>query len=400
MSKFIYLDCASGISGDMCLGAFIDLGVDFGFLKHSLTKLGISNEYEICAKKVLKSGISATKVDVILKRKWSTTPHFHEHGRTFKDIVNLINSSNLSDFVKEKSIEIFTIIGEAEAKIHQSSLENVHFHEVGCTDSIVDIVGSAICFESLGISRVLCSPLALGGGFVKCAHGILSVPAPAVSEILSGVPVKFGGDFEQTTPTGAGIAKALTSEFCAEFSAKILRTGYGAGSKEAKFANLLKIMICEDERLAQSGQVLIETNIDDMDAEGLALASEILLNAGALDVFSEAVNMKKSRLGTKLSVLAKSCDASALKELIFRHTTAIGVREISVQKTELPRQIRAVNTKFGEVRIKICKFEGGEKIKPEFDDCKNLAQKFGTNIATVRAAAIKEYENGNFKGRD
>ena len=397
MSKFLYIDCASGISGDMSLGAFIDLGVDFEILKSNLDKLGISNEYEICAKKVLKCGISATKVGVKLHQIWSTTPHFH--SRTFKDIVALINSSNLSEFVKAKSIEIFTVIGEAEAKIHQTSLENVHFHEVGCVDSIVDIVGTAICFEALGISRVVISPIALGGGVAHCAHGTLSVPAPAVSEILREIPVKFGGSFEQTTPTGAGIAKVLASEFNCNLSAKILASGYGAGSKEADFANVLRMMICEDTA-PRDEQILIETNIDDMDAESLALACEILLSGGALDVFSEAVNMKKSRLGTKLSVLAKKSDAQRLKELIFRHTTAIGVREITITKTELPREICTVATKFGEVRIKVCKFQDCEKIKPEFDDCKNLALKFGESIAKIRAEAIKEYHNAKPKRAD
>ncbi|WP_297881640.1 LarC family nickel insertion protein, partial [uncultured Campylobacter sp.] len=290
-------------------------------------------------------------------------------------------------------------------------VERVHFHEVGAVDSIADVAGAAICleylFEKLGVSRIVSSKIELGGGVAICDHGALSVPAPAVCEILKGVPVSLGrANFEMTTPTGAAILKACADEFTDGASFRIEKIGYGAGSKDAAgFANVLRAMICEaDEDLyernlgARSGygevckQILISTNIDDMDAESFALACEILRENGALDVFGRSIFMKKGRIGFELNALCRKQDAQNLKDLIFTHTTAIGVREIEVAKTELKREFARVQTKFGEVGLKISGSSQTQKAKPEFDECKAAALAHGTTIERVRKEALKIYD--------
>ncbi|WP_298955365.1 LarC family nickel insertion protein, partial [uncultured Campylobacter sp.] len=320
-------------------------------------------------------------------------------------------SSNLSRNCKQRAGAIFRTIAQAEAKVHGTDVEQVHFHELGAIDSIADIAGAAICleylFEKLGVSRVLSSKIELGGGVAICDHGALSVPAPAVCEILKGVPVSLGrANFEMTTPTGAAILKACADEFTDGASFKIEKIGYGAGGKDAAgFANVLRAMICEadedlDERNldARPGygevckQILISTNIDDMDAESFAFACEILRENGALDVFSHSIFMKKGRMGFELNALCRKQDAQNLKDLIFTHTTAIGVREVEVAKTELKREFVRVQTKFGEIGLKISGNGQVQKIKPEFEDCKAAALAHGTTIERVRKEALKIYD--------
>ena len=408
MAKFLYYDASAGISGDMNLGALVDLGADFSYLCAQLAKLNLSSEFYLRKRKVLKNGIAATKIDVVPLKS-------QPHARSYADIKQILESSNLSQSCKQRADAIFRTIAQAEAKVHGTDVERVHFHEVGAIDSIADVAGAAICleylFEKLGVSRIVSSKIELGGGVAICDHGALSVPAPAVCEILKGVPVSLGrANFEMTTPTGAAILKVCADEFADSASFKIEKIGYGAGGKDAAgFANVLRAMICEaDENLnyengernldARSGygevckQILISTNIDDMDAESFALACEILRENGALDVFSRSIFMKKGRMGFELNALCRKQDAQNLKDLIFTHTTAIGVREIEVAKTELKREFARVQTKFGEIGLKISGTCQTQKIKPEFEDCKAAALAHGTTIERVRKEALKIYD--------
>lgn len=389
LAKILYYDASSGISGDMNLAALVGLGVDFGYLCSELEKLNLSGEFYLEQKNVVKNGIAATKIDVVLLKS-------QPHARSYADIKQILANSNLSEFCKKKAVAIFHVIAQAEAKVHAVSIDEVHFHEVGAVDSIVDVVGAAICFEYLlenfGISRVVSSKIELGGGVVKCDHGYLNVPAPAVCEILKDVPVSLGrANFEMTTPTGAAILKACADEFVSEINFKIEKVAYGAGEKNApNFANVLRAMICEVDECQNLVQKMIFTNIDDMDAESFAFACEILRENGALDVFSHSIYMKKGRIGFELNVLCKDEDAKKLKELIFTHTTAIGVREIDVVKTELKRKFVSVETKFGDIRLKISGED--EKAKPEFDECKNAALAHKTSIFQVKKEIFKKYD--------
>lgn len=389
LAKILYYDASSGISGDMNLAALVGLGVDFDYLCSELEKLNLSGEFRLEQKNVVKNGIAATKIDVVLLKS-------QPHARSYADIKQILASSNLSEFCKKKAVAIFHVIAQAEAKVHKVSIDEVHFHEIGAVDSIVDVVGAAICFEYLsenfGISRVVSSKIELGGGVVKCDHGYLNVPAPAVCEILKDVPVSLGrANFEMTTPTGAAILKACADEFVGEINFKIERVAYGAGEKNVpNFANALRAMICEVDESQNLVQKMISTNIDDMDAESFAFACEILRENGALDVFSHSIYMKKGRIGFELNVLCKSEDAKKLKELIFTHTTAIGVREIDVVKTELKRKFVSVETKFGDIRLKISGDD--EKVKPEFDECKSAALMHKTSIFQVKKEIFKKYD--------
>ncbi len=389
LAKILYYDASSGISGDMNLAALVGLGVDFGYLCSELEKLNLSGEFRLEQKNVVKNGIAATKIDVVLLKS-------QPHARSYADIKQILASSNLSEICKKKAVAIFHVIAQAEAKVHKVSIDEVHFHEVGAVDSIVDVVGAAICFEYLsknfGITRVVSSKIELGGGVVKCDHGYLNVPAPAVCEILKDVPVSLGrANFEMTTPTGAAILKACADEFVGEINFKIEKVAYGAGEKNApNFANAIRAMICEVDESQNLVQKMISTNIDDMDAESFAFACEILRENAALDVFSHSVYMKKGRIGFELNVLCKSEDAKKLKELIFTHTTAIGVREIDVVKTELKRKFVSVCTKFGDIRLKISGDD--EKAKPEFDECKSAALMHKTSIFQVKKEIFKKYD--------
>ena len=448
MAKILYYDASCGISGDMNLAALVELGVDFGYLCAELKKLNLAGEFKLVRKNVLKNGIAATKIDVVCAGergeiplgissgkfcsnglsgvkfeadrceniRQSTHAKFHSHSRNLGQILKLVETSQLSAFVKDTAGKIFKQIAIAEAKMHGVSVWDVHFHEVGAIDSIVDVVGAAICIEALGVPQIFTSQIELGGGFVRCAHGKLAVPAPATAEILRGASVSLGrADFEMATPTGAAILKVCARNLSdtdhreAPQNFKILSVGYGAGDKDAAgFANVLRVMLCEtDEERGEGGernlgarpgygelckQILISTNIDDMDAESFALACEILRKNGALDVFSRSIFMKKGRMGFELNALCRKQDAQNLKDLIFTHTTAIGVREVEVVKTELKREFARVQTKFGEIGIKISGTCQAQKIKPEFDECKAAALAHGTTIERVRKEALKIYD--------
>jgi hypothetical protein len=309
--KILYYDCFAGISGDMNLGAMIDLGVDPEYLREELRKIEIGS-YEIRVKRDQRRGIFGTKVDVILPSgKGAPAAHGHGH-RSFKDIVGLIEKSGLSDRVKHISLDIFGKIAAAEAKIHGHSIDEVHFHEVGAIDSIVDVVGAAICFEVLNVDKIISSPVQVGGGFVKCAHGMLPVPAPATSEILTGIPIRSGiVPFETTTPTGAAILAATAGRFADRFDFTPLKIGYGIGQRDTDVPNVLRVFLGETDDEKQDLDVevkeacLMECNIDDMNPELYEGIVERLFEQGALDVYLTPIIMKKSRPAVKISIL---CD--------------------------------------------------------------------------------------------
>jgi uncharacterized protein (TIGR00299 family) protein len=403
--KLLYLDCFAGISGDMFLGALLDLGVSEDALRAELAKLKLPG-YTISTRRVVKQNISATKFDCIektpalhLPRKLSgqgsaATTHSH---RGYTEIAGMITGSGLSENVKRRALSLFKRLGEAEAKIHGVPLEQIHFHEVGAVDSIVDIVGACIALETLGVDEVQASPPRLGSGFVETAHGKFPVPAPATLELLKGVPVQSSNEpVELVTPTGA----ALLAEFCTKFgpmpAMSIEKIGYGAGSRDLeKTPNVLRAVLGEMSMSKSESEEtdtigVIETNIDDMNPQLFGDVMERLLAAGALDVFFASIQMKKNRPGTLLTVLCERNDTDRMAELLLTHTTSFGVRVHEAQRRKLSREIVKVITKFGEIEVKIGRLAG--KIvsrSPEYDSCKQAAAKAGVSVKEVYEEAVR-----------
>ncbi len=387
--KILYYDCFSGISGDMNLGAMTDLGVDFGYLKTELSKLHLDSEYKIQMNKGLKNGISGTKVDVILTHEAhhrDDEGHHEHHHRHLKDIEAIINGSTLNDRVKKLSMEMFMRIARAEAKIHGVSVDEVHFHEVGAIDSIVDMVGAAIAFDYLKVDKIISSPVQVGGGFVKCAHGLMPVPAPATAEILKGIPMKSGiAPFETTTPTGAAILAANVQEFTDRMDFSVEKVGYGLGSRDLEIPNVLRVYLGEiNGQEEKEKQSMIETNIDDMNPEFYGHIEELLFRAGALDVFKTPIIMKKGRPAIKLSVLVNLQKEKDVLDVIFHETTSIGIRKFSVEKIMLHRDFITLGTRYGSVTVKKSYYEGElVKYKAEYEDCRRIAEENHIPIADV-----------------
>ncbi|MDS1029957.1 nickel pincer cofactor biosynthesis protein LarC [Bacillota bacterium LX-D] len=382
--KVLYYDCFCGISGDMNLGALIDLGVDQEYLLKELSKLGLDDEYEIKITKDIKKGISGTKVNVILNNQNKT--HNHHSHRNLEDIVKIINESNLHNNVKKLSLDIFLKLAQAEAKVHGKPVSQVYFHEVGAIDSIVDIVGAAIGLDYLKVDKIVASPVQVGGGFIKCAHGILPVPAPATVELLKNIPIKSGiVPFETTTPTGAAILAANVDEFTDKISFLIEKIGYGVGNRDLNIPNVLRVFLGNEEQYeAKEDQYILETNIDDMNPELYSYIEEKLFESGALDVYRTTILMKKGRSATKLSVLVNKEKEKAVQEVIFEETTSIGIRKYKVEKIMLQRDFTKINTQFGDVTVKNSYYQGKLiKKKPEYEDCKKIAKEKDLPIAKV-----------------
>jgi pyridinium-3,5-bisthiocarboxylic acid mononucleotide nickel chelatase len=378
--RIISYDCFSGISGDMNLGAMIDLGVDKTYLVNELNKLNLKG-WELIVQKDQRHGITGTKVTV------KQTRHEHAH-RHLSDIEKIINDSALDNNTKELSKKIFMKIAVAEAKVHNISLDHVHFHEVGAIDSIVDVVGAAICYNALNVDGVHVSTVELGSGFVKCDHGKLPVPAPATAEIIKNLPVKKGGvDFEATTPTGAAILAALGTDFTVNMPLKIERTAYGVGQKDNRdIPNLLRVFLGETitDNTAGHDAVQLECNIDDMNPEFFGYVSERLFKAGASDVFFTNIIMKKSRPGIILNVICETESADILKNIIFTETTSLGIRTFPFRKDTLVRKFETVQTIYGQVNIKRSFYKDSEvSCKPEYDDCKRIAEEKGVPLKEV-----------------
>jgi hypothetical protein len=428
-----YLDCFSGISGDMFLGALLDAGVSPKLLEDTVAALDIGARLEIS--QVTRGGISGTKVDVyangekdlpgevFLRQQkrgqeqdqdhvhpHSHKPHdrqlVHYHARTLPQIRGIIEKAAISSTAKATAVRIFEALGKAEAEIHNTSIDQVHFHEVGAVDAMVDIVCAAVGAESLAIDEWVSSPLNVGGGTVTCAHGTLPVPAPATLMLLHDAPVYSSGpQVELVTPTGAAIVKKLVSRFGSFPAMKIEKSGYGAGTREfCGYPNLLRLTIGESamhvpSTLSSTSNetiTVLEANLDDLSPQVLAYAMERLLAEGALDVFTIPVQMKKSRPGALLTVLAKTEDANRLTKLIFAETTTLGVRRREEERQTLSRRWESVDTTWGRVRIKIASMNGSiSNYAPEYEDCRTLAEAHHVPLKQVIEEAVRAYAGGH-----
>jgi pyridinium-3,5-bisthiocarboxylic acid mononucleotide nickel chelatase len=366
--RICYLDCFSGVSGDMLLGALVDAGLDANALRAEFAKLGLEG-VELQFEKTLRSHISGTNLTV-------SVAHDHSH-RSLSKIEQIISASGLRDGVKERAIRIFRRLGAVEAAIHNVPVEKVHFHEVGAWDSIADIVGACIGFDLLGIEKIYCSPLNLGSGTVKAAHGIMPVPAPATAALVAEIPTySEGPEMELTTPTGAAIATTLAERFGPMPAMRIAASGYGAGDKDFPGRpNLLRVLIGETTAAVEATEVyVIEANVDDMNPQVAGYVRERLLDAGALDATFTPVFMKKDRPGFTVSVLAKAEDRERLGELLFEETTTLGLRMYRAERRVLERRWETVDTPYGKVRIKIASENGRVRnFAPEYEDCRQLA---------------------------
>jgi uncharacterized protein (TIGR00299 family) protein len=453
--RIAYLECFSGMSGDMFLGALIDAGVPSRVLEDAVAALNVGARLEIS--RVVRSGISATKVDVWVdgekdlpreeywakqrvartlspanahhehdhhshhehehhhshehstdhelasgadvSRAGAPAPHEHSHGRGLTEIREIIGQSAISDTAKKTAIAIFEALGAAEAKIHATSVEKVHFHEVGAVDAMVDIVCAAVGSEALAVDEIICSPLNVGGGMVQCAHGTFPVPAPATVELLKDAPVYSSGvQAELVTPTGAAIVKILATRFAAFPEMKIERSGYGAGSREFPgHPNVVRLTIGKAAstlaaKTASDTVTVLEANLDDLNPQVFGYVMNRLLEDGALDAFGMPVQMKKNRPGTLLTVLCKPEDAAKLAQLIFTETTTLGVRRRDEVRQTLARRWENVRTQWGEVRIKIASMNGSvTNYAPEYEDCRRIASEQHVPLKTVMQEAARAY---------
>jgi pyridinium-3,5-bisthiocarboxylic acid mononucleotide nickel chelatase len=448
--RIAYLECFSGMSGDMFMGALIDAGVPPQTLEQTVAALNVGARLEIS--RVMRSGISATKVDVWVKGEkdlprgeyWERQEqhshshasdhehtehhhehephghshshtgkssrtgapalhqHEHEHGRGLTEIRQIISAASISDRSKKTAITIFEALGQAEAKIHNTSLDSVHFHEVGAVDALVDIVCAAVGAEALGVDEIICSPLNVGGGMVKCAHGTFPVPAPATVELLANAPVYSSGlQSELVTPTGAAIVKTLASRFAAFPEMKIEKSGYGAGSRDFPgHPNVVRLTVGEaashalSEGTASDTVTVLEANVDDLNPQVFGYVMDRLLQKGALDAFGMPAQMKKNRPGMLLTVLCKPEDASKLTQLIFVETTTLGVRRRDEIRQTLARRWQQVPTQWGEVRVKIASMNGTvTNYAPEYEDCRRIAEEHHVPLKTVIQEATQAYSN-------
>ncbi len=402
--RIAYLDCFSGISGDMFLGALIATEPTLaGVLEKTVSALDIGARLEIS--QVTRSGIMATKVDVIVAGEKDHAreshqhghKHQHEHTRGLNEIRQIIGRAPISPSARNSATHIFESLGAAEAKIHGIPIEKVHFHEVGAVDAIVDIVGAAVGAEALHVDEWVCSPLNVGGGTVECAHGRFPVPAPATVELLKDSPVYSSGvEAELVTPTGAAIVSALATRFASFPAMKIVASGYGAGSREVpRHANVLRLTIGETGEATSATEEkisVLEANLDDMSPQVFGYVMDRLLVEGALEVFGTPVQMKKSRPGMVLTVLAEREDASRLTRVLFTETTTLGVRMREEQRQVLPRQFVAVQTPWGEVRMKVASLNGTlANYAPEYEDCRRLAAEHHIPLKTVIQEAVRAY---------
>lgn len=380
--KTLYFDCIAGASGDMILGALIDAGLDADWLRSELGKLPIDG-WELKVGRADKNGFTATKVDVLVGPQ--------PHARPLPEIERVIRDSGIAEHIKIQALEVVRIIGGEEARIHGMPIEEVHLHEVSGEDAIIDIVGSLLGVDHLGIDRIHSSPLPLGRGFIAGAHGQIPLPAPATVGILKGVPIVGSPvNAELVTPTGAAIIKFLATRFGPLPAMRLDAVGYGAGTWDLVIPNLLRVFIGEGEANEFNVDTVsvLETNIDDQSPEHQGHIMERLLEAGALDVTLTPAQMKKNRPGVTLSVIAKPEDQSAMRNLILTETSSLGVREQQVQRSTLPRDCIRVNTQFGETIVKVSHLPGGaHKYAPEFEDCRALARKAGVPLREVYVAA-------------
>ena len=389
--KTAYFDCFSGISGDMTLGALVDAGCPVDLLRSKLTALQVPG-WQLSSEKVWKNGMSATHVTV-------KTEDTHTH-RSLTTILGILEKSELDPSVKERSSAIFRKLGEAEASVHDVPIEKIHFHEVGAVDAIVDIVGACIGFHHLGVQKFACSPLNVGGGTAKMAHGVLPVPAPATARLLLGKPTYSNGvQKELVTPTGAAIVATLCDSFGPQPAMQVTAIGYGAGAVDLEHQpNVLRIMagdLIERSIDTHSGTIrVLEANLDDMNPQIFGYLLEKALAAGALDVFSTPAQMKKNRPGTLVTILCKPEDEPTFRQMLFAETSTLGVRSHLVERYALPREFVTVTTRFGEIRLKIVRSSGQIlHAAPEFDDCRKLAEEKNVPLHEVMEEAMRTFRS-------
>jgi pyridinium-3,5-bisthiocarboxylic acid mononucleotide nickel chelatase len=384
--KTLYFDCFAGASGDMILGAMVAAGVDPDYLREQLSRLPVSGftiDFEI----VNRSGLSATYAHV-------GTEHEHKH-RHLSDIRQIIEASALNEAVKQRAVQIFTRLAEAEARVHNEPIDHVHFHEVGAVDAIVDVVGAAICFDALRIERFICSPLHVGSGMVKMAHGQFPIPPPAVTELLKGVPF-YATDIkgELLTPTGAAIITTVCSEYGPIPQMTTESNGYGAGTREyTDFPNVLRVLIGQTEDTGATDERLwmVETNLDDASPQIIGHVMDRVLESGALDCFFTPVQMKKNRPGVLLSVLCGAAEKEAVMRLLFTETTTLGVRSYEVMRRALERSVVRVETPYGPIDVKVAHLDGRVVNEmPEFEQCRQAAANANVPLKVVEEAARKE----------
>lgn len=381
-----YINCFAGASGDMILGALVDAGADIEQLRNELAKLNVEG-WELSAEKIVSKGISGTRLHV-------KTEETHHH-RGLNKIFDIIDGSTISDSAKLKSKKIFRRLGEAEAKIHNKDINEIHFHEVGALDSIVDIIGSVLALELLGIEKIYTSKFHIGTGTVNCAHGIIPVPAPATVELLKNAPVYSTGiESELLTPTGAAILTTLAGEFDKFPEMNISGTGYGFGTRELPISNYLRVVTGVNASQSQLDEVtVIETNIDDMNPEFYEYIMERLFEAGAKDVYMQQVIMKKNRPGIVLSVICTPVNIELMSSIIFSETTTLGIRISEIKKRRIVhRENVEVDTPWGKVLVKVKVNEGISVVCPEYEECKRIAKEFKLPIQTVfnRVKSIAE----------
>ena len=434
--RIAYLDCFSGISGDMFLGALIDAGVPANLFEKVIAALGLGARLEVS--RVNRSGISACKVDVLVHGEkelpreifWEQQAHrhgnkqsdaqdlgppsshshehaaalkhspdhsSHVHGRGFMEIRQIISQSTLNEWTKKTAIAIFEALGAAEARIHDVDIEKIHFHEVGAVDAMVDIVCAAAGVDALGVDEFVCSPLNVGGGTVQCAHGTFPVPAPATVELLKSAPVYSSGiNLELVTPTGAAVVRTLCTRFGPFPKLTIEKVGYGAGTRDIPgHANVARLTVGELQAGVAAPQetvTILEANLDDLNPQVFGYVMDRLLEQGALDAFAIPVQMKKNRPGMLLTVLCVPEDATKLTELIFSETTTLGVRRRDEQRYALMRVWQTVHTRWGDVRIKIASMNGSvTNYAPEYEDCRAIAGRNQVPLKTVMQEAVQEY---------
>jgi len=381
--KKVYFDCFSGASGDMIIGAFLDSGFDFHLLERELSKLDLKG-YTLAYEKCVKKNISASKFNVIV-----TSGHPH---RSLNSITELIEKSGLHSDVKKHAVAVFNIIGKAEAYVHNTDIETIHFHEIGGVDSIIDICGAAICFHELNIDISVSSPLNTGSGFIETAHGTLPVPAPATVEILKGVPVYSNGTrAELTTPTGAAIIKHYCSSFTPLPEIRIDATGYGAGTKDLDIPNVLRLFIgdCEPGKSPEDEVSEIEASIDDMNPEIYSYLFELLFAEGALDVLLIPAFMKKNRPGNILKILSPVEKSDKIVEIVFRETTTSGLRINNVKRKILERKFLIVETGYGLISVKVHLMNGVPvTVSPEYEECRKAAIANKTPLKEIYSEAV------------
>ena len=394
MSRVVYLDCASGASGDMLLGALVDLGLSLEELRAELLKLPIGG-FRLQSERVHRSGLHATKVDVVIE-------HEHVHGpdhahRGLAEILGILEKGTLAPSVRDKAAELFRRLAEAEASVHGTSVEDVHFHEVGAVDAIVDVVGGCFGLAWLKADRFVASPLNVGTGSVSMSHGVYPVPPPATARLVAGVPVYGAGDGELLTPTGALLVTGHATSYGPLPPLTLQAVGHGAGSREIPGRpNVMRLLVGEDGADATSERVMVlECELDDMSPQLFGPLVDRLLASGALDVFYTAVTMKKGRPGLLLTALAPPDRREALEEVLFAETTTLGVRRQEWERTVLDREQVQVSTAYGTIGVKVGRRAGRVyNAQPEFDDCQRAAVVRGIPVKEVWAAAMAAYRTG------